>query len=221
MTDRWFIPVHGLKTNRHPKALPCAPQATTELPGWIPGGQLRVPNGFRYSHFDMYDNVVEQGDVIDVRAGSDTVRASLSADRIQGGTGDDNTLSGMPHVDLIEGFGDDVLHGGLDNNALHGGDGADFLAGDAGDGSFQREFMPLTVCGAAKNRTRKVATKSIADCACGSSARGRFNAQKRVCGRRRLRRTISRAQQRIDVAAKASGGSGIPNSMLFFERRQS
>ena len=56
---------------------------------------------------------------------------------------------------------------------------------------FSADTARLTVCDAAKTRTRKVATKSIAWHAYGSSAKGRFYAKKWIFGRRRLTRVTS------------------------------
>ena len=56
--------------------------------------------------------------------------------------------------------------------------------------------------------------KSIAGCKSGSSANGRFDAQKRICGRRGLTRVASLVDGQIGAAGKTFMGNRLPDSVV-------
>lgn len=72
--------------------------------------------------------------------------------------------------------------------------------------SFQCAFMAFRICGAPKTRTRKVATKLIADYERWSSAKCQFFAKQRVDGQRKLTRSadgVSAASRNLRLAFEA------------------
>ena len=94
----------------------------------------------------------------------------------------------------------------------------DGSAGQAGSfilaQDFVSAFMPMALIDVAKVTPCKVATKSIAGCACRVWAKGGFDAKNRVCRWRGPIGIFCKAEQRIGAPVKAFMGNGRADAML-------